>query len=124
MYWPKSTGIVHELDPSRADPGGDPLCGHHRLVALSAPLMLTALLRRHRPAKPPRPGLFPDIDLQVTFRRPDGVMITETVPVNGGNLLTDTATLARLALRDRRDRDCARILSVRLAHPAPTFPED
>lgn len=59
-------------------------------------------------------ALFADQQWLVTFQRPNGDVVTETVLINGGNLQADIEVLARLALRDQRDIDCARLLRIQI----------
>jgi len=70
-------------------------------------------------AHPARPQtLFPDQQWLVTYERPNGDIATEAVLINGGNLQADIETLARLALRDQRDIDCATILRISIDYRA------
>ncbi len=69
-------------------------------------------------AQPVRPPLFPDQQWLVTYERPNGDVATEAVLINGGNLQVDIDTLARLALRDQRDIDCARLIRISIDYRA------
>lgn len=65
-----------------------------------------------QPLRPQPP--FPDQQWLVTYERPNGDLATQAVLINGGNLQADIETLARLALRDQRDIDCARLIRIQL----------
>jgi len=65
----------------------------------------------------PQP-LFPDQQWLVTYERPNGDVATEAVLINGGNLQADIDTLARAALRDQRDIDCARLIRISIDYRA------
>jgi hypothetical protein len=70
-------------------------------------------------AKLARPqALFADKQWLVTYERPNGDIATEAVLINGGNLQADIDTLARLALRDQRDIDCANIIRISIDYRA------
>lgn len=64
--------------------------------------------------QPVRPPLFADQQWLVVYARPNGDVAVEAVTINGGNLQADIETLARLALHDQRDIDCATILRIQL----------
>lgn len=61
---------------------------------------------------------FADQQWLVTYERPNGDIATEAVLINGGNLQADIETLARLALRDQRDIDCANIIRISIDYRA------
>ena len=66
---------------------------------------------------PPR-SLFADQLWQVIYERPNGDVATEAVLINGGCLMADIDTLARRALRDQRDIDCATIIRIQIDYRA------
>jgi len=71
------------------------------------------------PRKPASRRRLPDQEFQVTFTRPNGDIITQTVLITGAALLSDLPLLARLALRNQHDIETARIKRVTLITPDP-----
>ncbi|TDE34153.1 hypothetical protein [Antarcticimicrobium sediminis] len=114
----------------RARPNPTP-CETGQTAGVSSLRTPGAFFRRFRKGgadaatRPVRPqALFPDQQWLVTFRRPNGDMVTKAVLINGGNLQADIKVLARLALRDQRDIDCAHLLRVQIdLNPTPASTE-
>lgn len=89
---------------------------------LQAPAAFFGFIRKSADVgktEPARRNTFADQAWMVTYERPNGDIVTEGVLINGGNLQADIEFLARNALKDQRDIDCAKILRLSMDFTLP-----